>query len=283
MSSMLELPPGLYTNVPPEVYHERVTGLVSKSALDLVDRSLGHYKAWLDGAERPLTDSLVFGSALHVALLEPERFLREYVVAPDFGDCRFKENKARRDAWRAANAGRQLLDAADAQAITGIVTNVLAHPTAGAMIRNGMAEATLRWRDEETGLECKARADYYVAHLNACWDVKTTVDARPDAFARSMAFYRYHVQDAFYRQGFAAIGRPLEHFVFIAVEKTPPYALALYTLRDADVALGDAAARRNMRTLLQGIEEDRYPAYPTDIQPLGLPGWYTAQQEEIDE
>lgn len=288
MTSLLDLAPGLYSNVPAEDYHQRVPGVVSKTALDLINRSLAHYKAWVDGAEREATPPLLFGSALHMALLEPERFLRSYVVMPDFGDCRFKENKARRDSWRLEVGWHEnpslsrvkVLEQKDADAIRGIYESVNRHPLAGRMIREGVSEATLVWEDEETGLRCKARMDYYAEKLGACYDLKSTEDARPEAFARSMASYRYHVQDAFYREGLRAVGRPCEHFVFIAVEKQPPYAVALYSLKDSDVQLGLRAARRDMRTLLEGIEKDAFPAYSETIETISLPGWYTAKEEE---
>lgn len=264
---------GLHLDVPEDCYHERVPGLVSKSTLDLVDRSPAHYKAWLDGEEREPTPALNFGKWFHAALLEPERFASQYVVQPDFGDCRFKENKVRRDEWRIANAHREAIDPTAMETIRGMCAAVRAHSLADRMIREGVAESTLRWRDEETGLECKARPDYYVERLAVAYDVKTTEDARPEAFARSVANYRYHVQDAFYREGFARIGKPLEHFVFIAVEKSAPYAVALYTLEPDDVALGWNAARKNLTDLAEAVRTDFYRGYAANIQSLRLPAW----------
>jgi exodeoxyribonuclease VIII len=272
-ASVLDLPPGLYRDVSEADYHARVPGLVSKSVLDLVDRSPAHYSAWLHCAEREPTPALIFGKWLHTALLEPERFAAQYIAQPDFGDCRLKDNKARRSEWQLANAGKESVDAKSMDIIRGICASVNAHPLAGKMIREGVAEATLRWRDEETGLQCKARADYYVERLAACYDVKTTEDARPDAFARSMANYRYHVQDAFYREGFARIGRPLDHFVFIAVEKTAPFEVALYTLDADDVARGWSAAHANMATLKAAVSSGTYQGYGNSIQSIRLPAW----------
>lgn len=277
--NVLALEPGLYTNVPDEDYHQRSEGVASKSILDLVDRSPAHYKAWLDGYERPTTPALAFGKAVHAALLEPERFLREYVAEPDYGDCRFKGPKAERERWRAANAGRKRLSQQDAQAIRDMYAKLMEHPIASNMVRDGAAEVTLRWKDEATGLQCKARADYYVEGLRACFDLKTTEDASPEAFARSVAKWRYHVQNAFYAEGFRAIGKPLDHFVFIAVEKAPPYSVALYSLRDADVELGERTMRRNMQTLLEGVQTKVYPAYSTEIETIELPGWAVAQED----
>jgi len=264
---------GIIRGVPSDVYHARQIGIASKSALDLVHRSPAHYKAWVDGAEEEPSDALTFGSAFHVALLEPDTFATRYAVEPDFGDCRRKENKAARDAWRAEHAGAEPLDATDARHIAGMVAAVRAHPLASRMIRGGEAEVTLRWIDEATGLPCKSRVDYYVPGRRLVVDAKSTRDASPEAFRKSVANFRYHVQDAFYREAFRACGAPIEHFAFIAVEKLPPYAVAVYALDPGAIARGQAAARTDLETLARCLQENTWPGYPAEIHTLDLPPW----------
>ena len=97
---------------------------------------------------------------------------------------------------------------------------------------------TLRWRDPETGIECKGRIDYYVPARRCAVDVKTTEDARIDAFRRTVGRYGYHRQDAMYRDGLAVVGEAIEHFVFLAVEKTAPYGIGIFSLDIGSVAKG---------------------------------------------
>lgn len=265
---------GIHHSVPPHKYHRRRIGVVSKSALDMVHRSPAHYKAWVDGLlpERD-TPALRFGVAFHCALLEPERFEREYTVEPDFGDCRKKENRAARDEWRAVNDGKTPLSEEDYEAIRGMVTAVHSHELAGKMIRDGEPELTVSWTDDETGLQCKARADYYVRKLGMVLDIKSTEDATWEGFRRNIAKWRYHVQDALYRAGFAAVGEPCQHFVFVAVEKTFPHAIGIYTLDADSVSKGYSAARRDITTLAECLKKDEWPGYPTGIQTIELPPW----------
>lgn len=275
-----ELPTGIHLGVPADVYHERVLGMVSKSALDHVHQSPSHYKAWIDGLVAEEGRALDFGGAFHVALLEPERFADTYTLMPRFDEHRdragkgstkaFKEAVA---AWRELNADKRTLDAEDMSTIERMVASVRAHPLASAMIRDGLPEVTLRWRDEETGLECRARADYYVRARRMVVDVKTSRDASFDEFRRSVVNYRYHVQDALYRGAFAAVGEPIQHFVFVVVEKAPPYAVAVYTLDSDGIQRGYAHARRDIATLAECLRNDAYPGYPMTIQTLDLPPW----------
>lgn len=272
--TILDYSAGLHANVPPRVYHGRHLGLVSKGALDYVARSPLHYRAWVDGVSLDEeTPALTFGAAFHCALLEPERFATDYATEPDFGDCRKKENKAARDAWRAEHAGATALAECDQSAISGMIASVRAHPLASRMISDGEPELTVRWEDVETGLQCKSRADYYVRKLGMVADVKSAVDARPSAFRKAVANYDYHVQDAIYRAGFSAVGAPIAHFVFIVVEKTPPHAVAVYSLDAATVARGYSAFRSRITTLADCLRSNDWPGYSGSIQELALPAW----------
>ena len=271
--TILELPDGLHEDVPEATYHQRIPGVASKSALELVARSPAHYAAWLAGAEREETEALAFGKALHCSLLEPAVYERRYVVAPAFGDCRKKENKALRDAWRKENEGRVPLEKSDALAILGMNDSVMAHPLAGKMLEEGRSELTMKWTDAETGIICKGRSDRYVERLGLCLDVKTTEDARPGPFAKSVANYGYFKQAAFYTDGFAAVGAPLHYFAFVCVEKSPPYAVAVYALDAEAIEQGRKWTRRALNTLADCIERGEYPGYETTIKTLSLPNW----------
>lgn len=283
MRQIAELDRGIHSDVSHEEYHQRRVGLVSKHALDLVHRSPAHYKHWVDGAEDEQTPALAFGQAFHCALLEPEVFRKTYIVEPeepDFGDCRKKDNKAARDAWRAGLAqwreehqGCRVIDEEDMATIKDMVAAVRRHPLAKKMIRNGVPEATVKWTDPETGLHCKIRADYYVESLSMVADVKSTLDARPEHFKRDVAKYGYHRQDALYRMGFEAIDAHVRHFIFIAVEKEPPHAIAIYALEPEAVSRGHISIRRDIDTLAECVRTNTWPGYSASIQQLELPPW----------
>lgn len=265
--------PGLHQGVPDDVYHARKLYVVNKTGIDRVNQSPAHFKVWVEGGVVRESPALDFGQAFHCATLEPAVFAERYAVEPDFGDCRYKDNKTARDTWRAKNAFKRSLSGEHSDAITAMAASVRAHPIAGKLLVGGVPELTVLWNDEATGLPCKSRADYYVADKQLVVDLKTTLDASEREFKRSVVSYRYHVQDALYRSGFAAVGAPIQHFIFVAVEKTPPYAVAVYAL-DADaVAAGFAAARKNINTLSDCVRFDRWPSYSDHIVTLELPKW----------
>jgi hypothetical protein len=262
-------------NVPAEEYHRRELGVVSKSALDRLRQSPMHYKAWVDGeTDDDASDALIVGSAFHCAMLEPERFAAQYVVAPNFGDGRTKEAKAAKAAWlETVPPNATFISASQFEMIDSMVASVRRTRFAASMLRDGLPELTARWTDPATGLRCKVRADYYVERHGMIVDVKSTGDASPEEFARSVAKYGYHRQDALYRAGFAAAGKPVRHFVLVCVEKTPPFGVALYEIDEDGSARGIASVTQDMWTLAECMRTNEWPGYPEEIQPLAVPKW----------
>jgi exodeoxyribonuclease VIII len=267
---------GLHANLPAEIYHWRVLGVASKSVLDRVAKAPASYFAWVNGTEEEEpTEAMEFGKAFHVALLEPARYAAAYAVEPVFGDCRTKGPKAERDAWRKEHAGRIPISAEWAEKITGMIASIHERlPIASKLLgEEGQAEITVRWTDEPTGILCKARADYYVPKRNVAIDVKTTLDASLESFRKSVATFGYHRQDAFYRKGFSAVGAELGHFLFLAIEKTPPYLPALFAIDLQGLVKGEASIREDLETFATCLEKGEWPGYGDCIQTLSLPPW----------
>jgi hypothetical protein len=280
-----DLPHGLHLGIRAEVYYERALGVANASGLKMIATStLAHFKAFMDGEQEDEAEedgeeeenaALAFGTAFHCAVLEPAVFESSYVVEPKFGDCRKKENKAARDAWRAENGSKKQLSQASMRKILRMAASIRNHPVAGPLLERAHHEATLRWRDEMSGLECKARVDSVVEFGDKllALDLKTTNDASPAGFAKSLANYGYAAQDAFYTDGFEAIGRPLHLFLFVAVEKTAPYLCAVYQVDGPSRAKGRATNREALRAYRDALEEDRWPGYSEDIETISLPKW----------
>lgn len=272
-TTIADLGPGLHQQVPPSVYHQRKLGLVSKGALDRIRRTPAHYKYWVDSGDETTSPALDFGRGFHCALLEPDRFAAEYAVAPDFGDCRKTDNKKAREAWNEENAGAELLSFDADVAIRAMVESVRRHPLAGRMVVDGQAELTLVWKDAGTGLLCKSRSDYYVEKLGMVADVKSTENASKESFARDIVKYGYHLQDALYRDGYGALRVPVKYFMFVAVEKSPPYAVAIHTLEADGIGRGYTHVRRAIDTMAECVAKDSWPAYAVEIQTIELPPW----------
>jgi len=286
-SSILDYAPGIHEGVPAEVYHRKELGVVNCGALKELAKTPAHYRAWLASEDDGDTPAKLFGRALHCAVLEPELFEATYILAREHPFSRVSDRlrNAKKpsqgtldaiaywDAWEVEMGGKIEVSHDDAITLHGMQAAVFAHPIAGKLFTGGVAESTAIWTDPEHALLCKARMDYYVASRGLVIDLKSTEDASESGFARSVATYRYHVQHAHYASAFQSLGHELRAFLFVAVEKTPPYAVNVHCI-DADAeARGMELRDRDMAKLNQCLQTDTWPGYEPTIHTLSLPRW----------
>jgi hypothetical protein len=99
-------------------------------------------------------------------------------------------------------------------------------------------------------------------------DLKTCTDASPSGFARACAAFSYHVQAAHYLNVTFA-----ERFVFIAAEKTYPYAVGVYELDAAAMAAGKEQCRIGLQTISNCRAINEWPGYTTTCDTITMPGW----------
>ena len=104
-------------------------------------------------------------------------------------------------------------------------------------------------------------------------DFKTTTDASYESFKRTIWNMGYYRQAAYYLDIAKTNGLPHTDFVFVAVEKAPPYAVALYHMEDAAIATGRREYERLLALYEECLEKNEWPAYPKEPQLMGLPHW----------
>ena len=251
---------------------------VSKSHLDQVARSPLHYWARYIDPQRVVpepTAAMVLGSALHTHVLELEQWDDLYAIAPEGLDKRTKEGKAAWAAFADEAKGKTVLSQADADQVMHMGRAIYAHPAAAALLAlPGKAETTWMWRDKPTGMECKCRPDWLTDDGSLIIDLKTTEDASPKGFQKSIAGFRYHVQTSWYLHGIEqATGVCPEQFIFIAVEKKPPFAVAVYAADAEMIKEGWRTAERDLEVLATCTEMSMWPGYSETIEPISLPPW----------
>lgn len=192
-----------------------------RSALWELRKSPAHYKYYVENPPEA-TPSLMFGTAVHMALLEPERFKNSYIVSPKI-DRRTKEGK---EAYAALmESGKDILSEEDGEKIAAMVNAVMEHPIASKLI-SGEHEVPIEWEDPKTSERCKCRPD--IIHENIIVDYKTTISCEDGVFEASTRKYGYQLQAAMYREGLLQTRFDNYGFAFIAQEKTPPYAVRVY-------------------------------------------------------
>lgn len=191
------------------------------------------------------------------------------------------------EEWNRNNGHMTPLSDAEWEHLHAVAAAVHSHPAASALLTSarGVAERSVYWR--EGRILCRCRPDWW-RDDGVLVDLKTTADASPEAFARSVAKYRYHVQAAYYLDGCrkaikqAGINgvKPPKAFVFIAVEKTPPYNVGVYRLNSEAEELGREEYKRDLVSYARCHQSKAWPGYSENIESLSLPRWYFSARNE---
>lgn len=198
--------------------------------------------------------------------------------------------------WLENNGHRIVLEPETWDQLHRMRDAVMADPAAAALMNApGVAEYSAYWTDPVTGLLCRCRPDWW--RLDGILvDVKTTLDASPEGFAKSISNFRYHVQHPFYLDGMNLMRQQSKQessiaeakaFVFLAVEKTAcvvegvAMGVGVYVLDQESVALGRAEYRRDLRTIAECTASGHWPGYGGKIQSISLPTWKLAQGADL--
>lgn len=255
---------------------------ISKSALFHIKESPEKFRYAMDNPEPP-TPALLFGRMVHKLLLEPETFEDEFAIAP----CVDRRTKVGKEEWEAfmqlTPVNAQIVAADDYAKAVEMVKAVEAAPFTDRLLA-GDHELPLFWTDELTGEACKARLDCLsdVGGKTVIVDYKTTADASTDAFMHAAVKHGYDLQAAMYSEAVKANGGEDPIFVFIAQEKTAPYAVNILQADEVFVRRGYDLFRELIGTYHDCKVKDNWWGYlgPENvINNLALPAWLAKEVE----
>jgi len=229
--------------------------------------------------ERKASSFFDLGSAAHTAVLEPSEIEQRVGKGPeDRRGNKWKDAQAEADHF-----GITLLTAGDYEKCLRIRDSADKNTTLRALRPGLVVEQSGFALDPETGVLCRCRPDGYQPSSGIILDLKTTTDGGASAFARSVANFGYHVQDAFYSdtlvRALHAEQRTDEAatagagFVFVVVETAAPYVTSTYELDPSAVDEGRAIYRAALARYAECARSDVWPAYPDEPEPLKLPRW----------
>lgn len=241
----------------------------SSSIRTLIQKSPAHY---LYERENPSesTPAQKFGQILHTALLEPKDYIKNSVVMPEFSGS---GSRAQKEQWLMENHGKIILSREQHNVVHGVLHSVINHPLASRLIAAGAAEESIFWEDRESGMECKARPDFWKDnHIGV--DIKSTSDASYSSFQKDIGNYMYHVQAAYYLDGMSEVfNRRFDEFVIIAVEKEPPFAVNCFLIEESAIREGRALYTEALKKLAECIKSGKFPAYAPTLTSIDIPAW----------
>jgi len=265
---------------------------ISKSRLDRIHKSIESDQVpWGEP-----TASMILGSALHTAFLERDKFEDEYYVIKGMGlkkdfvsdylskhkgckkkdaDLAWDDHKKEHEELNEHHKGKTLLTENQLETVGKMVDKLASFPVTKKLFEDGKPEVSLFW--DQLDIECKARPDWVTERKGDgryLIDLKTTLDASPEGFPRSVLKYRYHVQAAWYlKAARICYGEEIADFIFLVVENKPPYSVGAYTLGPASLDEGWSLADQDLRKYKAWLDDpDHVPTgYIDSIQQIDIP------------
>ncbi len=222
-----------YNSVEPylshDEYHSISDALGSTGVKTIYSKSVAHYK-FQEFVQKVHFD---VGTAVHIAVLEPDKFDNEVIkcgknrMTKEYKEL--KKNKQSNQVIVTDIEYDKCLRIRDSVHQKSEVNKLLVSD-------NGQSEISAFAKDPRTKIKLKTRPDRAVmgSQSDILLDLKTTQLADEDSVVRSIARYGYHIQEAFYRHVWQlATNKKVSRFVFLFVEKEPPFACCLYEIPEA--------------------------------------------------
>lgn len=228
------------------------------------------------------SDALTLGIATHVAVLEPERFARDFATwsnRTEAGAMSPRRGKVW-DEFAALHTARKILTADESALAQEIAKAVRFDECANKYLAIGDPEVSMHW--QMRGRACKGRVDWQTMTEGAptLVGLKTTRDCRHMVFGTQAARLGYHLQWAFYHDGFEAITGKSPHMVEIVVESDAPHAVATYIIPNDIIEQGRDEYQVLLHTLDACEASGEWPGPSTHEEYLTLPTWAYHREED---
>ena len=225
----------VFKDIPNKDYHAGVG--VSSSFI----RKFGESQLHALEHQQETTPAMRFGTAAHSLLVEgQEAFDKEvWVISGSPYTKAYKEEKAEQEAL-----GYIVLKEDDASVIFDMKEKMIYEGNAYLDAKGKVAESSFFWYEDD--VLCKCRPDLICPPLDnpdskdeiVIVDYKTTQSVEPYTFAKSVKKFRYDLQAAYYRRGMEAAGYKVTDFMFVAQEKTYPYASKVFRMTKEQMDFG---------------------------------------------
>jgi hypothetical protein len=268
----------IQSRVPAEDYF--ALPALSISRLKELRRSPLHYRHLIEHPKS--SPAMTLGTAAHCATLEPERFTRDFVIwdrRTESGRMSPRTGKAW-DAFVAEAGSRTVLTSDEHAEASDMAMAVRLDPVAAKYLERGEPEVSLQW--ELGDRRCKGRADW-ITHLDGepvLVGLKTARSCLPFVFGSAAAKLGYHLQWAFYFDGFRSITGKTPRMIEIVVESAPPHAVVVYVIPEDVLDQGRDEYVELLRILADCEARDEWPGPATTEQILTLPTWVYGQAED---
>lgn len=270
---LLALPSQLgWVDEPDETYRA-APGLNYSCLKVLCKRTPAHFLHALSHFKPP-TPAMKWGTTVHKHLLEGT----ELAVMPEFKGT---GSKAAKEEWlKEVPEGFLVVDEDEAHILACMREKMASHPLVRGALECGLIEQSGYVKTEY--FAAKIRPDILIPSEGVIYDLKTCAEADEEPFARDVVNLGYHIQAAWYLTIANLVsGGGFHSFRWIALEKEPPYEVAVYEASADSLALGEGLISLAIDKLESCLKTGEWPGLGGEVKTLSLPKWAQKQAEAL--
>lgn len=211
-----------------DVYHSHPS--ISASGIKTIVSESVRYL--LDGPKFTETPAMKLGTAIHVAMLEPELWDDLYYEMPFIENGRTKEGIALKKKSLEEADGKIMLKHEEHQKVKAIMAEYHKQTKMSKLARHYCSgDVELSHYMDYGGVGVRVRPDVLNLEKGFIADVKSCQNSNPRIFKRDALNRNYHVQAAFYMDMISMFyDTEITEFRFIACMTNPPYTVNVIAL-----------------------------------------------------
>jgi len=258
----------LYKDIPNAEYHDNKS-LSRSDALTVLKAGPATAKYNREHREEGYSPALKFGTQFHTAMEGLDEFHRKYGMEAD-GDRRTVAYKDAMKRMRAESPDKEFIKREDHAALVAMADKIRTHSQYKTWIgKEPIREASLFGTVDQ--LSIKARPDLINLTHNMVVDWKTTTDGSLHGFSKSVSNFGYWLQPAWYGALLEDyFGHPFQ-FVFVCVEKHPPYNVSWYELSDTWLRYAKQRMTEALTLWRHAANTNEWRAYSEHCQTISAP------------
>lgn len=280
--------------IPAELYHNhKEAPEISRGILvRMAAESPAHVLQMIQGSVKKPTKAMISGVLADLALLEPENFKEglSHWILPEGLKLTTKEGIA----WKKDHSDLPVLKSktdavneASAEDIQGIIASVMKHKLGRRIVESSIKQESAFCFDPDTHLLRKCRPDTRMVDNSSrltIADLKTTFPGGTTIsnFSRICAAKNYHIQDAFYSEIYKDLLGERPYFIFMVVERKPPYSVRVFQIHEEGKRAGSEECKASLEKFAQCKASGIWPDYPEVIETVTLPRWKLEQPEPVE-
>ena len=257
-------------------YHGRKTHLSSTNVRTFYNNKK-KFKYGLTHELVKQTKAMADGTAVHSFFLERDSFNADYVTKP----ADIKLNTKVGKEWAQEHQGKIIIDFEFSNNLLEMEKSFMDSPAKLIYDNKGQTELSYFWDDLQL-VKGKCRPDWISDDGSIVVDIKTTTDASPKGFQKSISNWGYHLQLGWYIRGLRKLGLPAKEFIFIAIEKTPPFSVGVYRADQEMINFAMNKLDEIVPEINQALASQEFPDYTPEITSICLPPWMTNKKEQPD-